>query len=58
VVTLDALATFAQALIYNVPRRAGPFDLVVIAIAILAPTLAALMLWNARGVRDASPDRR
>ncbi|MGE3766366.1 MAG: phosphatidylglycerol lysyltransferase domain-containing protein [Kofleriaceae bacterium] len=50
-VTLDAIATVAQGLIYNVPRRAGPFDLVVIAIAMLAPTLAALMLWNARAVR-------
>lgn len=47
-VTLDAIATIAQALIYNVPRRAGPLDLVVIAVAMLAPTLAALMLWNAR----------
>ncbi|MGE0402042.1 MAG: phosphatidylglycerol lysyltransferase domain-containing protein [Kofleriaceae bacterium] len=50
-VTLDAIATVAQGLLYNVPRRAGPFDLVVIAIAMLAPTLAALMLWNARAVR-------
>jgi phosphatidylglycerol lysyltransferase len=47
-VTLDALATIAQGLIYNVPRRAGPLDLVIIAIAMLAPTLSALMLWNAR----------
>ena len=61
-VTLDAVATIAQALIYNVPRRTGPFDLVIIAIAMLAPTLAALMLWNARAVREpivaASPGRR
>jgi phosphatidylglycerol lysyltransferase len=51
-VTLDALATIAQALIFDVPRRAGPLDLVVIALAMLAPTLAALMLWNARAVRE------
>ncbi len=53
VVTMDALATIAQGLAYNVPRRTGPLDLVIISIAMLAPTLSALMLWNARTVRDA-----
>lgn len=53
-VTLDALATIAQGLAWNVPRRAGPLDLVIVAIAMLAPTLSALMLWNARAVREAA----
>jgi phosphatidylglycerol lysyltransferase len=50
-VTADAVITLIEAMVYNVPRRAGPLDLVVIVVAILAPTIAALMLWNARAAR-------
>ena len=50
-VTADAAVTLGQALAYNVPHRRGPLDLVVIVIAILAPTIAAVLLWNARANR-------
>lgn len=47
-VTADAAVTLVEALAYNVPRVRGPLDLLVIAVAVLAPTLAAILLWNAR----------
>ncbi|MBX3157086.1 MAG: DUF2156 domain-containing protein [Deltaproteobacteria bacterium] len=50
-VTADAVVTLAQAIVYDLPRRRGPVDLAVIAIAVLAPTIAAILLWNARGRR-------
>jgi phosphatidylglycerol lysyltransferase len=50
-VTADAVLTLVQAITYDLPRRRGPFDLVVIAIAIGAPAIAAILLWNARGHR-------
>jgi phosphatidylglycerol lysyltransferase len=50
-VTADAVLTLGQAILYNVPRRDGPYDLVVIVIAVLAPTMAAVLLWNARAHR-------
>ena len=52
-VTADAVATVIQAIVYDLPRRRGLVDTAVIAIAILAPTLAAAMLWNARTYRSA-----
>ncbi len=51
VVTADAVATLIQAIAYDLPRRRGIADTLVIAIAILAPSIAALMLWNARSHR-------
>ncbi|MBL0219580.1 MAG: DUF2156 domain-containing protein [Myxococcales bacterium] len=50
-VTADAVITLAQAVVYDLPRRRGIADALVIAIAILAPTIAAMLLWNARGHR-------
>lgn len=47
-VTADAAVTLSQALVYNAPRARGLLDAVVIAVAVLAPTLAAVLLWNAR----------
>jgi phosphatidylglycerol lysyltransferase len=51
-VTADAVITLIIALVYNLPRRAGPLDVVVLIVAILAPTIAAVMLWNARAHRS------
>ncbi len=47
-VTVDALATLIEAIAYNLPHRQGPLDVVVVVVAVAAPTIAALMLWNAR----------
>ena len=47
-VTGDAVLTLGQAIVYDLPRRRGPFDVVVAAVAISAPTVAAILLWNAR----------
>ncbi len=46
-VTADAVLTLAQATFYNLPRARNMLDVVVIAIACLAPTLAAVTLWGA-----------
>lgn len=48
VVTLDAAVTIVQAIVYDLPLRTGPLDVVIIALAIAAPTAAAALLWNAR----------
>lgn len=53
-VTLDAVVTMIQALVFDLPRRRGPFDVVVVAVAMLAPTVAAVLLWNARASRMAA----
>jgi phosphatidylglycerol lysyltransferase len=50
-VTLDAVVTLIQAIVYDLPRRRGVLDVLVIIAAVLAPTIAALMLWNARAHR-------
>lgn len=47
-VTADAAVTIGQAAVFNVPRIAGVVDAIVVAIAVLAPTCAAVLLWNAR----------
>jgi phosphatidylglycerol lysyltransferase len=54
-VTADAVLTLVQAIVYDLPRRRGPLDVVIAAIAIAAPTIAAILLWNARLHRS---DRR
>jgi len=46
--------TLAQAIAYDVPRHRSAIDLAVIAIAVLAPTIASVLLWNARAHRTAS----
>ena len=50
-VTLDAAVTILQAIVYDLPRRRGALDVVVVSLAIAAPTIAAFMLWNARAHR-------
>lgn len=53
-VTLDAVVTILQAVIYDLPRRRGGLDVAVITIAMLAPTVAAILLWNARASKMAA----
>ena len=48
IITLDAIVTLIQAIAFDVPDRRGPFDLFVLAVAVAAPSIAAIMLWNAR----------
>jgi phosphatidylglycerol lysyltransferase len=50
-VTLDALVTASEALLWNVPRAHELWEHLVLATAILAPTTAAIALWRARSVR-------
>ncbi len=50
-VTADAVVTLIQAIVYNLPHRRGALDVVVIAVACAAPTVAAILLWNARAHR-------
>jgi phosphatidylglycerol lysyltransferase len=50
-VTADAAVTLAEAALWNLPRVARVFDLLVIAAAVLAPTVAAFLLWRARAHR-------
>ena len=47
-VTVDAAVTIVQGISYDLPRHSAPIDIIVIAIAMLAPCLAAFLLWNAR----------
>jgi phosphatidylglycerol lysyltransferase len=54
-VTADAVVTIVQAFVYDFPHRRGALDVVVIVIAMLAPTVAALLLWNARAHRAGAP---
>ncbi|MEJ7596619.1 MAG: phosphatidylglycerol lysyltransferase domain-containing protein [Kofleriaceae bacterium] len=51
VVTLDAIATVTQAIALGLPRDRGALDVFAIVIAVLAPTVAATLLWNARAHR-------
>ncbi len=50
-VTADAVITILQAILYDLPRRRGVVDLAVIVVAMLAPTIASVLLWNARAHR-------
>jgi len=50
-VTADAAVTLGQVIVYDLPRHRGVLDVVVVVIAILAPTVAAILLWNARAHR-------
>ena len=47
-VTADAVLTLGQAIVFDLPRRQGPLDVAVAAIAVAAPTVASVLLWNAR----------
>ncbi len=50
-VTGDVLLTAVQAIVYDLPRRRGVLDVVIIVVAMLAPTVASILLWNARAAR-------
>ena len=52
-VTADATLTLVEALVYNVPRARSWVDWAVMAMAVGAPSLAAVVLWNARAHRVA-----
>jgi len=54
VVTADAVVTLVQVIAFDLPRSRGWFDHIVIVAAVLAPTLAAVLLWNARVHRAAT----
>jgi len=49
-VTVDAVVTLAQAVVFDAPRAHG-LDWLVITVAVLAPTCASVLLWNARNHR-------
>ncbi len=51
-VTADAVVTVVEAMAWNVSRVARARDVVAIVLAILAPTLAAFVLWRARAHRS------
>jgi phosphatidylglycerol lysyltransferase len=53
-VTLDAALTLVQAVTYDLPRRRGPLDGAIMIVAVLAPTVAAILLWNGRAHRRSS----
>lgn len=46
-VTTDALLTAAQALLWNLPRTAGPSALLLIGVACAGPLVTAPVLWGA-----------
>jgi phosphatidylglycerol lysyltransferase len=47
-VTCDAAVTLGEAIVFNAPRVANVLDVIVVVIAVLAPTCASVLLWNAR----------
>ncbi len=51
-VTADAVVTAAEGAFYNLPRIASLTDAIVIAVAVAAPTTAAVLLWHARAHRQ------
>ena len=52
VVSLDALLTPLQAVLWNLPRSRGWLDYLLITLACLAPLLASIVLWGARRIRS------
>jgi hypothetical protein len=48
VITGDACLTLLEALLYNLPRARGSGDWLVLGVAVLAPALAAVLLFWAR----------
>ncbi len=50
--TGDAVLTLISAAAWNVPRASGVLELLVIAVACLAPIVAAVVLWGARRTRQ------
>lgn len=56
VITGDACLTLLQALLYNAPRARGLADWLIIVVAVLAPSLAAVLLFWARRHPTLVPD--
>ena len=52
VITLDAIVTATEAVVWNASHMRSVIDLLPIAIAIAAPSLAAAVLWGARARRS------
>ncbi|MGH7681798.1 MAG: phosphatidylglycerol lysyltransferase domain-containing protein [Candidatus Eiseniibacteriota bacterium] len=50
-ITLDAVVTLIQAVAFDIPRHHAPFDWLVILVAVLAPMIAATLLWAGRAHR-------
>lgn len=50
-VTLDAVLTPLEAVLWNLPRARRPLDYVIIVVACLAPLTASIVLWGARRAR-------
>ena len=50
-ITLDAALTLVQAIVYDLPVHHTPVDLAIVLVAILAPTVAAILLVNGRARR-------
>jgi len=47
-IVADALVTFAEACWFNLMRVTSALDVLLMCVAVLAPTLASIVLWNAR----------
>ena len=50
-VTADAILTWSEALVWNLPRARGVGDWIVAGVACAAPSVAAAILWGAAGHR-------
>jgi len=50
-VTCDAVLTILQAIVYDLPRRRGVIDVFFLVVAIAGPSLASVLMWNARAHR-------
>ena len=50
-VTIDAVVTAAEVALYNLGRVEKPWDWLVLALALAAPSAASIILWNAIGHR-------
>jgi len=53
-VTGDAVLSVLETLLYNLPAAQGPWELGVLACAVLGPSLSAFLLWRGRLHRGAS----
>ncbi|MCC7261423.1 MAG: DUF2156 domain-containing protein [Candidatus Latescibacteria bacterium] len=53
-VSLDAILTTLQVMFFNLKRLSGPYEAMSMALAIAAPTAAAIVLWRAVGHRHAT----
>ncbi len=50
-VTMDAALTILQSIVYDLPRRRGVIDVFFLVVAIAGPSLASILMWNARAHR-------